>query len=83
MEDTDKMSDHDLLISMHTTLGRAVGDIQALDRKIDEFNSNYAKKTDMDKELDALKNDVKWLQRIAYGGLGVLGAIQFYFNAIK
>ncbi len=29
-----------------------------------------------------LQKDVSFLQKIAYGGLSILGAIQFYFNVI-
>ncbi len=27
--------------------------------------------------------DIQFLQRVAYGGLAILGAIQFYFNVIQ
>lgn len=77
------MNDHDLIVSMHTTMTRAVDDIKKLDDKVTDMNNNYAKKVDVDKDFNNVQADIKWLQRIAYGGLGILAAIQFYFNFIK
>ncbi len=79
-QDITKMNDHDLLVSMHGALGRAVIDIKSLDDKVTEFNNNYARKSDVDKAMNDLQTDVKWLQRIAYGGLGVVGALELYLN---
>lgn len=82
-KDTQQMNDHDLIVSMHTTMTRAVDDIKKLDDKVTDMNNNYAKKVDVDKDFNNVQADIKWLQRIAYGGLGILAAIQFYFNFIK
>lgn len=82
-ETNQKMNDHDLIVSMHTTLKRAVDDLRALGDKVTDFNNNYAKKDEVDKQLIEIKTDLKMLQRIAYGGLGILGAIEFYFNYLR
>lgn len=82
MNEEHKMNDHDLLVSMHTTLKRAVDDLKSLDDKVTKFNDNFAKKEDVDKEMTEMRGDIKLLQRIAYGSIGILGAIEFYLNYI-
>lgn len=76
-------TDHDLLITLHEQVRGIRDDIKDIK---DNLNSRVTKLEDgrVDrKELEALKNDVRWLQRIAYTSIGIMGAIQFYFNAIR
>ncbi len=76
-------SDHDLLITLHEQVRGIRDDIKDIK---DNLNSRVTKLEDETidrKEFDALQTDVRWLQRIAYTGIGILGAIQFYFNAIR
>jgi len=84
MEETKtKMSDHDLLITLHQQVIGIREDIKDIK---DNLNNRVQKLEDgkIDrKEFDELKVDIKWLQRIAYGGLGIISAIQFYFSAIS
>ena len=81
--ESSNTSDHDLLITLHEQVRGIRDDIKDIK---DNLNSRVTKLEDgkIDrKELETLQSDVKWLQRIAYGGLGIISAIQFYFNAIK
>jgi len=80
---TDNMSDHDLLVTMHSTLKRAVEDIKALDTKVTDFNNSYAKKADVDV---VEKDHESRLRRLElWGGIlvGCSYALQFYFNYLK
>lgn len=82
-QDASKMSDHDLLVGMHSTLKRAVEDIKALDMKVTDFNNNYAKKAD----VDSWKKDHEdRIRRLEFWGailVGISYALQFYFNFIR
>jgi hypothetical protein len=73
-------NDHDLLVTIHTKLERAISDIGEIkngtERRIVSLEETKANQTD----LDMISNKVDWLQRIAYGGLGALGLIELYFN---
>ncbi len=81
--EVNKLTDHDLLIKIHTQVERVITDVQGLNdnysSKIRDLENNKLDKT----EIAELKSDIKWLQRIAYSGLGILSAIQFYFNVIS
>lgn len=78
-----KQTDHDLLVTIHTKLERALEDIREIrdntTGRIITLESDKLDKT----EAEEMKKSIAWLQRIAFGGLGILAAIQFYFNVIK
>ena len=82
-QEISKMSDHDVLIKIHTQVERVITDVA-------ELNNNFAAKirdlenNKLDRsELMEMKGDFKWLQRIAYTGIGISLAVQFYFNFIR
>ncbi len=78
-----KMSDHDLLITLHEKVVGIRDDIKELKENLGVRVAKLEDERVSKKEFDQLITDIKWLQRIAYGGLGIISAIQFYFQAIK
>jgi hypothetical protein len=63
-------SDHDLLIQLHEQVKAVRDDISDL-------------KNDTISRLKDLETRTTWLERIAYGGMAILGSIQWYLNYIK
>jgi len=43
----------------------------------------FLAKADQDKINEKLSARIAWLERIAYGGLGIIAAIEFYFRLYK
>jgi|GEM_PF-5204066 hypothetical protein len=43
----------------------------------------FLAKKDQDEKDAALDKRITWLERIAYGGLGIIGFIELYFRIIK
>ena len=65
-----EQSDHDLLVTLHEQVKGIRSDILEL-------------KDDTKERLKSVEARVTWLERIAYGGLAILGAIEFYFKVLK
>ena len=66
----EKQSDHDLLVTLHEQVKGIRSDIQEL-------------KDDTKERLKNVETRVTWLERIAYGALALLGAVEFYFKVLK
>ena len=75
-----KMSDHDLLVSMHGALTRALEDIKKLDGKITDFNNSYAKKADVDTEFKDHEMRIRRLEIWGAMAIGALYLIEAYFK---
>lgn len=87
MIDEKHSADHDLLVTIHTKLERALDDIRELkDGTTSRITHLEAEKTDR-KDFETLQKDydnrLKWLERIAYGGIGILSVIEMYFKIVK
>lgn len=76
----DHSQDHDLLIQIDTKLGRALADIKDLKDGTNEKIANLENSRAGTKEVSELRKRVMWLERIAYMGMGVLYAIEFWFH---
>ncbi len=63
-------TDHDIMIELRTEMKEVRKDIKDL-------------KDGTKEDIISLKADVRWLQRVAYTGLGILAGAQFYFNFLK
>lgn len=66
----EQQSDHDLLVTLHEQVKGIRSDILDL-------------KDDTKERLKDVETRLTWLERIAYGGLAILGAIEFYFKVLK
>lgn len=83
-------NDRDLLITIKTQLDRAVLDIKNIHEKMDIREKGFASKEDtleIVKLVENIRRDhesrLRWLERIAYGGLALLASLQFYFNYLQ
>lgn len=93
-EDYQKQSDHDLLVKIHTQVERVIIDVKEIrdnttarveNLEREKFDKSEATKVLAEANLvhDNLDTRVKWLERIAYTGLGLLAALEFYFRLLK
>ena len=82
-EDIKKMSDHDIIVSMHVTLKRAIEDLKALDLKVTEFNNHYIKKEDIEPIIKDHELRLRRLEIWGFTAIGILLALQFYFNFLR
>lgn len=61
----------------------SISDIKADIKDIKNDTVNRREFTEMCTTITEQKKDIAFLQKIAYGGLAILGAIQFYINFIR
>lgn len=77
-------NDHDLLITLHEQVKGVRGDIRELGSNLVPRIIDLEKGKVDHKDFDMVKSDfehrLKWLERIAYGGIGILGFIEMYFR---
>ncbi len=76
-------NDHDLMVKIHTQVERLIVDVKEIKddvvARLTEVEDTKASSSDL-KELSA---SVEWLKRIAYSGIALLGAAEFYFSYIR
>lgn len=83
IDSTYRQSDHDLLVTIHTKLERAIDDIKELkDNMSARIAALEGNKFDK-KEGEDMQASVMWLQRIAFGGIGILFFLELYFKFFK
>lgn len=73
----EQQSDHDLLIKLHEQVEGIRSDIKELKDDTKERIKTGEVRT------SELEVRVTWLERIAYGGMAILGAVEFYFKVLK
>ncbi len=61
----------------------SISEIKVDVKEIKNDTVNRREFTEVLATVASLMKDVSFLQKVAYGGLAILGAIQFYFNIIK
>lgn len=66
--------DHDLLISIHGLVDRATTDINQMKESLSGRPTR--------EEWQEMKVSVAWLQRIAYGGLGIVAFVELYTRIV-
>lgn len=84
MEETHMtQKDHDLLIEISTKLTMVIAEVADLktnlSNRVGLIEMNYVEK----KEFESHDSRITWLERIAYGGMGILAFIEFYFRILK
>lgn len=62
---------------------QSISEIKSDVKDIKNDSVNRREFSDALSQMSNLQKDVAFLQKIAYGGLAILGAIQFYFNIVK
>lgn len=89
-DEATNMSDHDLLITMHEQIKNVRNDIKDLKdgtgAKLDDHETRLRSLEEnrvSSIDFKSTQKDVLWLQRIAYTGLGIIMALQFYFNYLQ
>lgn len=91
METEHKQSDHDLLIQINTKVERVISDVKEIrdntTSRVDALESEKLDKVEAAKAIvahekihDDFEKRLKWLERIAYSGLAIIAAVEFYFR---
>lgn len=79
----ESTKDHDLLIEIKTKLDRVISDVaEVKTNSINRIEALELNKLNIT-EFEKLLRRVEWLEKIAYGALAILGALEFYFRFIK
>lgn len=79
--------DHDLLIEIKTKVDRVIADVRDINTnivsKVDSLEKDKVDRTEFEKVTGNNSNRISWLERIAYGGIAILAAVEFYYRIIK
>lgn len=57
--------------------------LEMVEKGLSDAEKVFLAKADQDKRDAAFDRRLTWLERIAYGGLGIIAFIEFYFRVIK
>lgn len=61
----------------------SIGEIKSDIKEIKNDSVNRREFTEVLATMTTMQKDIQFLQKIAYGGLAILGALQVYLNFIK
>lgn len=87
-------NDHDLLVKITTQVDRLLVDVKEIKddtaTRVDNLEREKYDRAEADRVIrdataihEGFEIRIKWLERIAYTGLGLIGALEFYFRLIK